>query len=787
MITKYFRYIITTMTIVLSSVYLYAQNLDSQKNSDHSSKTAQLKIAQTFEEDECSAFYNGLATVGDYFDDCYYINRRGENIGSAPGQLIFANKQNRVFKKYESGGYDHLFITDNSDNIISEKYNKIEEYNGYFFCEKYKSYKKKYIVDSNGKIIFTYGDDDNTGYYFTYGNSDFVKLTDPDCLFYKGKILFNDHGIQTFTFDDNWPLILSENLAYNKKTGKIIDHTSKLLGVMPFVDFYYILDKNGIINYFNYNDEPIEFSKLATSSKGVSINNTENGTYILYDKNKKIIPGTEFEAFDPFLWQSDYLAVKRNGKWGYVKGDGTQHISCNLDSAGPVIFGHSYITVTDSIYKSGLLNVEKRKYDFICNGLLDSYFFNKINEEILFCYKTKDGDLYSNRNGFFNLNGGGMRGIIDYPEFIDGISLSHYYVGKDFNYIAFDLKGKPLFRSTNGMRKLGKNLFYATVEEGTNYNEFIFNNFGEILADLSKSKLSISGPCILGLIPFTSPGGHIKVNGEDHASGYLYDTFSQSLDKTLAIYGDFGNSSNANNADKFLSERINLMDYYQILGNRALENGSYNLAISYFDKMIELYTVTPTAFFGKGIAYINLGDYDSALDCLDFSSEMPPGTEYAKAVCYFNLGKLNNAQRCCTNVGSDDPCYDEALQMRKDILNIKKNQSKQKLSGWDKAAMILGAISNGLQLFSQSMAPVQTPQNSYTPSPSYNYNSSNTSTRKTCSSCHGTGLSSAKERAAFYSYSDETYSNSPCEVCGDRDSHYHKPCPRCIGKGYTNF
>lgn len=248
-----------------------------------------------------------------------------------------------------------------------------------------------------------------------------------------------------------------------------------------------------------------------------------------------------------------------------------------------------------------------------------------------------------------------------------------------------------------------------------------------------------------------------------------------------------GNRLELEDADNFLSQRIELMDYYQILGNHALESGKYNLAIDYFDKMIDLYTVTPTAFFGKGIAYINLGDYKEALRWLNYN-DMPSGTEYAKAICYFNLGKLDAARNCCYNIESDDPFHEEALQMRKEILKIRQNKSNSKKSGLDKAITILGAISNGLQLFSQSMNAVNAPQQGYVaPSSSYNSYSATSATRKTCSSCHGTGLNSAKERAAFYSYGEETYSNSPCEVCGSRDSHYHKPCPSCMGKGYVNY
>ena len=56
--------------------------------------------------------------------------------------------------------------------------------------------------------------------------------------------------------------------------------------------------------------------------------------------------------------------------------------------------------------------------------------------------------------------------------------------------------------------------------------------------------------------------------------------------------------------------------------------------------------------------------------------------------------------------------------------------------------------------------------------------------REICSLCNGTGYNPVKERPPFYSYDTETYDHEPCEICGDRSSHYHKKCPKCNGKGF---
>jgi hypothetical protein len=53
-----------------------------------------------------------------------------------------------------------------------------------------------------------------------------------------------------------------------------------------------------------------------------------------------------------------------------------------------------------------------------------------------------------------------------------------------------------------------------------------------------------------------------------------------------------------------------------------------------------------------------------------------------------------------------------------------------------------------------------------------------------CSFCHGTGYNPGKEYPPDFG-SGRALSSTPCKICNDPYSHYHKNCPSCNGKGYN--
>ena len=343
--------------------------------------------------------------------------------------------------------------------------------------------------------------------------------------------------------------------------------------------------------------------------------------------------------------------------------------------------------------------------------------------------------------------------------------------------------GKTPFRHFSD---IGEGIYHIDEEIDGEDVTFLYNKDGKELFNSKDSKVSIqpTDKFYNGVIPVSIEGG---INNKpkymlSDGYGYIYNVYTSTLEDIVLNYGDMGQNTDV--ANDFIQERVNYLDYYQILGNKAIRDGKYDLAITYFDKALSLNSICKEALYGKGISQMQLKDYSNALHSLSIVEKIP-GTNYAKAVCYYNLGSLGKASFYCDKVTSDDPCYNEAKQLRDIII---QDQEEQKRTKFERTIAILNTISNSLNLVSQSMLSIQNMRNNNVTQPSQsfqtNFHNLQTGKQKTCSSCHGTGLNSAKERAAFYSYNEETYSNSPCEICGSRDSHYHKPCLVCQGRGY---
>ena len=117
--------------------------------------------------------------------------------------------------------------------------------------------------------------------------------------------------------------------------------------------------------------------------------------------------------------------------------------------------------------------------------------------------------------------------------------------------------------------------------------------------------------------------------------------------------------------------------------------------------------------------------------------------------------------------------------------NIKKQpntsapayQKNNELSKLEKTAIILQALTQGMQAMSGYMDTYSSRNIYSTPS------STSTSSKKTCSFCNGTGYNPGLERPAFYTSYDDPMTHR-CDVCNDKSLHYHKQCPACLGRGY---
>lgn len=179
-------------------------------------------------------------------------------------------------------------------------------------------------------------------------------------------------------------------------------------------------------------------------------------------------------------------------------------------------------------------------------------------------------------------------------------------------------------------------------------------------------------------------------------------------------------------------------------GDRYYERRDYVNAVSCYAQSVSLDNTQAYPYYSIGYCY-----YDCSL--------------YAEAITYFNKAL------------EVDPSYSAA---RKAVKSARTQGVLQAIS------QSLAAVSNALNGAVNNVTTSGGLPSSYTAYSTSSLNKVNSTKRSIpCSLCHGTGKNPTKERPAFYSYNEETYSNSPCSVCGDRSNHYHKDCPSCGGKG----
>lgn len=254
-------------------------------------------------------------------------------------------------------------------------------------------------------------------------------------------------------------------------------------------------------------------------------------------------------------------------------------------------------------------------------------------------------------------------------------------------------------------------------------------------------------------------------------------------------------------------------------GQQQVKQGMYDDAIKTLNAVIKKEPYHAYALFYRSMAYYNKGEYASALEDAKRAAMLIPelsDAHFYKAVAAIQLHQYDYArtyinQAIAANDRNEDyrvisgslyeidnylskakEEYQIALAInpnRNDIhdyicrteLKIQEQQEKkynQKMQRLEAAAIALQATGTALNATNHSINPTRTATN-----PSNTRVAPNISKKKTCSMCNGTGKNPAKERPAFYSYSNETFSNPPCEICGDRSNHYHKDCPSCRGKG----
>jgi len=117
------------------------------------------------------------------------------------------------------------------------------------------------------------------------------------------------------------------------------------------------------------------------------------------------------------------------------------------------------------------------------------------------------------------------------------------------------------------------------------------------------------------------------------------------------------------------------INYYE-LGMKYQKAGDYETAISYYNKSLEIEPEYADAWYNKGVALCNLGNYYGAIKCFDIVLEINPNDEGAKN--YKKIAKLLNEAKSYeseSNYGEAIRCYDKILEINPNF-EIAKN-SKQ--------------------------------------------------------------------------------------------------------------
>ena len=768
------KYLICFIVLCCYTVeYSYGQNIAFAMTSEY----------------RCGEFFNGIATIKEYEkskEKYYFINRKGERIGKAPGMMLWADQNNKIFENSRGA-----FLANANNKKISKNYFSRLEYlcPGFFkgaYIAKNKG-KVECIVSCSGKTILDPKVDIiSTNYREGSPFVEFEYNEDTEYLnfIYKGEnLVMADQHIEEETLSSAYPIIVGKNNIYNKQTGKMTKLPQNYFKkqFLPFVNFYIVDGK-----YFDLAGNPISKGRISTSSKGISMREVGKKQYALFNRNGYRINQEIYEDVDPFYWQSDVIAVSKNGKWGYLNSDGIALTSFVFDKASTCVYGW-IIVVEENKYTENescaIINLWKQHYEKLINSHLNSYYFDKIDGDLVLFYKhSSDNGGY----GYKNLtNGVGWSDLRGYPQFKNGIAdnISNQVVFlKNQNRVNIPGDDNVI------VKNIGEGLFKATVYTDDGYASKIYDSRGNLLFDGSASRVTIQGCFECGVAPVFVFGGL----DDRKMYGYIYNTFSSSKGRVLASYGNMG--QNTESANDFIAQRVQYLDYYQLLGNNALRENRFEDAIYHYDRALKLYSSFDEAQFGKGIALMHLEKYEEAYWVLPVGNI--PGNAFAKTVCSYKTNRMSEALKYSKDVPISDPGYEDAQEIRRwaqeGIAAKKARIEAERERKHQRTMAILNAITTGLNLFSQTVTAINNVKNGYsapvqTYTPVFNKSKSTyTPKEKSCSFCKGTGMNPGKEYPPNYGVgvTESDFSNRACDVCGSYDNHYHKPCPSCGGKGY---
>lgn len=708
-------------------------------------------------------FINGIATIGSPYSNkpIPIINRKGNEIGTINGQIIYADNHNIIVQKSPVG---ERFLANTNGDIISRCFDKIIPWKNCFIFEKDSRFG---LLNRGGKVIiknnYNIYNDLNGEYLELCGKTNIVI----DC---NGNIVATDTNTNSFELSDNVPLIVSKDNLYIKSSHKTMPLNGCKIDFNNISDYFVLIDNNGNRTYYNFDCQKIDVATLAKSSKGINIVK-KNNKYCLISSNGNQI-GSSYDDVHPMLWVEDIIAVKSGDKWGYVSSDGTCLITPQYNTASS--FLHGIALVDNQGYPSPAKFIDvKGQPVYTFNNHIQAFDIDKSNDNIYFRFISYDPEEMW---GFYNITTKrGLKGLIKAPVFENDYSIVIY--SQNYKHGICDIEGNitiPI--QYDDIELLGEGL--ACARDGI--SEYLYSIKGENILEMGKAGISIQGNFKYGVAPAMMLGAEGSSN-----CGYIYNIYTNNLDEIITQYGTLGNNTNIAFAQDIINQRLEYTDFLMSMGERALENGHFKSAFSYYDRLTAFHRTYAPAYFGKGSALMQQEDYANAISCFEKAAIFQPDyvdTYYMLALCYNNVGEFQKALKACNTLLMFNNNHAEGLVLRNELIQRKSEMRQRRFD--DIMTALNGLMTVTTQLYNMTVTHTRnySAQNS-----SSSHNSGSIKTEHKCSSCEGTGYSSVKEHAPFYSYNEESYSNSPCEVCGDRDSHYHKPCPVCRGKGYTNY
>ena len=229
-----------------------------------------------------------------------------------------------------------------------------------------------------------------------------------------------------------------------------------------------------------------------------------------------------------------------------------------------------------------------------------------------------------------------------------------------------------------------------------------------------------------------------------------------------------------------------------------LQNKNYSDAEKDFRKVLELDRTNQTAINNLQIviehnnqvkeandlcqlAYqsYNIKDYTNAIAYCAKSISLDntkPYPYYLIGYCYYNCELYADAINFFNQALTVDPTYSDASKAIKSARLMGTLNAISKLAT-SVSNSLNNAYSNSINYSNSSNYKSTTSTNITTSKPSI------TKQKQVCSFCHGTGQNRTKEYPAEFGLG-HSYKDTPCDVCGGFENHYHKTCPICAGKKY---